>query len=512
MRIACLYIPDLPLAALERAEPECKERPVVIADGVGPRAKVIAVSAAAARHGAVAGMSVAQARAVEAGLGVRTVGSDCQRATQAALCDVAYSVSPHVEDAGGGVVYLGADGLSALFPSEEALANALAQKALALGLDARVGLAATKVAAYLAARDGGGVAVIPPGEEWHFLAPLPVRLLGPSPELAATLCRWGIRTIGDLTALPARAVGTRLGPEGVALVHRARGEDPSPLMPRPAPLCFAEEVEFEYAIETLEPFLFVARRLIECLTRRLALRGFVCGDLAVSLTLVNRAREQRTIPVAAPSNDVKSLLALLRLHLEGCPPPAPVRAVGLRAVQQRLRAVQLQLFHPAGPAPERLAVTLARLTAICGADRVGAPMTVDSHWPDAYGVREFCTASWESRQRTAVSQVSAAPPSVPASSPGAHRREPALPLALRALRPPRSVEVFRDRGRLDYVRGDGLAGRVVVVAGPWRVQTDWWDERAGTRDYYDVQLSDGGGYRLDCARGTRPWFADGIYD
>jgi protein ImuB len=464
----------------------------------------MAVAPEAIRRGIAVGMSVAQARSIDDALVVRVLGEDGERAAQAALCDVADSFSPRVEDAGGGVVYLDAGGLGSLFPTESALANAMAQRALRLGLEAHVGLAATKVAAYLAARDGGGVTVVTPGEEWTVLAPMPVGLLQPSPALAQTLRRWGLRTIGDLAMLPASAVGARLGPEGLALIRRARGEDEHPLVPRPAPMRFEEGMELDYGLDTLEPLAFVLRRLLESLTARLGVRGLVCGDVHLSLRLANRAHDERTVVVAAPSNDVKSLLALARLHLETYPPAAPVEAVRLGAVPEHLRAAQLDLFRPAGPAPERLAATLARLAVICGADRVGAPVVADSHRPDAYGVAAFSAADRPSFAPGPPGPSAVRPPPSAEQAIG-------FALALRAVRPPQAVEVHYDRGRLDFVRGASLAGRVVHLAGPWRVQSDWWSERATRRDYYDVQLSDGGVYRLFCERG-REWFVDGVYD
>src|SRR5439155_249690 len=81
---------------------------------------------------------------------------------------------------------------------------------------------------------------------------------------------------------------------------------------------------------------------------------------------------------------------------------------------------------------------------------------------------------------------------------GAAPEPPPLPgcrLVVRALRPPRPVEVFTDRGRPDFVRGEGLGGRVVGAAGPWRVVGEWWSDGAFARDYYDLELSDGGIYR-----------------
>ena len=51
MRLACLFVPDFPLAALARAQPELRGEPVAVADGQGPGAKVLAVSAQAGEGG-----------------------------------------------------------------------------------------------------------------------------------------------------------------------------------------------------------------------------------------------------------------------------------------------------------------------------------------------------------------------------------------------------------------------------------------------------------------------------
>jgi len=555
MRLACLFVPDFPLAALLRVEPELRGEPVVVADAPGPRARLLAVSTAAARQGVTTNLTVAQAVAIDASLVVRPISTDLLRAAQAALCDAAESFSPRVEDSGNGVAYLDLDGLGTLFDGrhgeaasklarrqttehrqqnptlanveesvvcclssgvsphwESQLANALAQRAAHLGLDAHVGVAGSKVAAALAARNGGGVTVIPRGEEWSFLAPVPVALLAPSPELAATLQRWGIRCIGELAALPASAVGARLGPEGVQLVRRARGEDERPLVPRPLPLHFEEGIDLEYGIDGLEPFCFVLRGLLDRLTARLAVRGFICGDLRLSLRLATRGRDERTVTVAAPSNDVKALLTLIRLQLEVHPPPAAIEAVWVAAVPERLRAAQLDLFRPNGPAPARLAVTLARLTAICGAERVGAPQVADTHRPDAYGLAAFAPNQQVESRESRVERENGLRKSASLSTLNCQLSTEILPLALRAVRPPQAVEVFCTRDRPEFVRGARLAGRVVHAAGPWRVQGEWWSAGRYARDYYDAQLSDGCVYRLYCDLTTRSWFVEGIYD
>ena len=80
-----------------------------------------------------------------------------------------------------------------------------------------------------------------------------------------------------------------------------------------------------------------------------------------------------------------------------------------------------------------------------------------------------------------------------------------------------SVRLEKD-GRIVNVRAEGLGGRAVASGGPWRIETDWWGEIPCRRDYYDVQLSDGGVYRLYFEIGASRdptasrWFIDGYYD
>ena len=74
------------------------------------------------------------------------------------------------------------------------------------------------------------------------------------------------------------------------------------------------------------------------------------------------------------------------------------------------------------------------------------------------------------------------------------------------------LEVFESAGRLDYVRGRGFGGRVVHLAGPWRLRGEWWTTDPYDREYYDVELTDGALYRIFHDRRTRQWLADGMYD
>ena len=496
-RIACLLVPDFPLAAVRRTEPELRG-PLVTIDRDDPRAPLRAISAEARALGARVGMSTAQARTISSALVVRRPSPEVLRSAQAALLDVADSFSPRVENASAGIAFLEIDGLQSLFGTESHLATSLAARLRRVGLEGRIGVASTKTAARLAAQASEGVDVVPAGRERQRVAALPISVLEPPEELTVTLGRWGIRTFGQLAALPVTAVGWRFGEVGIRLWRTARGEDDGPLVTRSRSARFEESIECGYAIDSFEPLSFLLRAALERLTARLEIRSLRAGDLALSLRLEGGRREERLIQVAAPSNDVKALLALVRLHFDRHPPAAAVEWFRLVAVAERLRPIELDLFVRAGPTAQDLGLTLARLTAIAGAERVGCPAVVDSHRPDAYGVERFALAHAE---------PSTAKPGEP---------QPCTPVALRAFRPPASIEVICDRGRPDFVRAcgesDKFAGRVVTLAGPWRLSGEWWRDSAFARDYYDAELSDGGMYRIYRDRRSDEWFAEGIYD
>ncbi len=492
-RIACLLVPHLPVAALCRADPTLAGRPLVVAEGGGPHARVIAAAAPARARGVRPGAhSVAQARAVAADLVVRRRDPAVEASALRALADVAASLASRLERGDDAAVYLDAAGAAHLVAGERGLASALVARAARVGLEARVGVGASKTVARLAALHGDGCEVVPAGAELGFLAPLPLGCLAPPPDAAATLVRWGVHRLGDLARLPAAEVTTRLGPAGAALVRAARGDDAHPLAPSPAPADVEEAMTLEWALDTSEPLLFVLRGLVERALARLGLDGIGCARLGLTLGLDDRSRDVRSLDLAAPTRDVKTLLGCLRVALESRPPRAAVIAAAITAVPERVRATQLGLFAPPGPAPERLATTLARLGALCGPDRVGVPVVVDTHRPGGAGVAPFAPA-------VAILPDTATPSA-------------ACRLVVRVLRPPRALEVFSDRDAPCFVRGAGLGGRVVAVAGPWRIAAEWWGDAPCARDYYDLELTDGGLYRCYRERASGAWFADGVYD
>jgi protein ImuB len=569
VRIACLLVADFPLAAIVRANPELRDRPFALtrapADrrstngtgmprgaGYAPHSELSHVSSQAQAIGVRPGMTVAQARALIPDLAILNPSPAAERAASDALLDVAESISPVAEEGAPGCVWLDLTGSSRFYrPSnaaqknsqdlngtstvhdthdtvatvEESIAAELVRRARRVGLEAAVGLAAGKEIACLAARCGGA-RVVEAGREREFLDWVPLDLLdlgvnARGDDLELVLKRLGIRRLGELARLDARAVGSRLGSRGAELMRLARGEDSARIAMRPRAEVFVESLELEYGLETLEPLAFVMRAMLAQLTERLQMRGLVAGDITLALGLADRRRDDRRVAVAAPTLEVRALLTLVTLNLEAAPPPAAVETIRLTIEPRAARPAQSDMFLPPAPAPDRLEAAIARIAALCGPDRVGRIAPADSYRPEAIRLGRF-----------------APPPPAPAQSAAPARTAPAThnvaQIVMRTMRPALEVEVMCSRETPEFVRGANVCARVVSAAGPWRRQGEWWAIANGdndgahassataladasapavhARDYYDLALADGGVYRVYCDLISGKWFVDGLYD
>jgi protein ImuB len=496
-RIACLFVPMFPLAARLRSEPELLNEAVAIVDGSGGGAHIVAATRRARSKGIRAGMSLAQARSIVPKLIARARDAECERTAQEALVEVSETFSPRVENAAEGLVFLDVSGLERHFASELDLGKAALRAAEDVGLPARCGLAASKLAARVAAELPKSPRVVEPGQEAEFLAPLPLARLTPALDAASTLQRWGLSSIGDLARLPESEVAARLGHLGRELHYAARGIDPRPLIPRPVPQEFREGMELEWPLVALDPFLFIASAALDRLSKRMEIQGFACRRIELTMTLEPDGFHSRAIDLPAPTRDVKTMLTLLRLDLEKTPPGAPVIGFTLVAHPDRPRRAQLSLFGPAALSPEKLATTIAKLVSMLGEDRVGMPVTVDTHLPDRYALGDF-------------------QPPPPPDLKRAPRNSRGL-LAVRVFRPPVPVEVITRPSRgdepgdlqIEALQGE-IAGEVRNCAGPWKIEEGWWAPAPADRAYWDVELSSGS-YRVYCEEKEQEWFVEAAY-
>src|SRR5882762_4435239 len=323
-------------------------------------------------------------------------------------------------------------------------------------------------------------------------------------QILAILHKWGIHTIGQLAALNKQQLGERLGPEAVRMWEHANGRSNRVLKLIRPPESFEESFEFENEIETAEPLLFMLRRFLEQLAVRLSAIYLVAKELELRITFANKEIYQRVFKIPQPTNDFDLLFRMLHTHLENFKSEYPIVAVALSAQPIRPAREQFGLFETTLRNPHQLSETLARLTALLGADRVGTPILEETHRPDAFRIEPF---TWTLAFAPGNGGRSSA---TPHSQHQAHSSSPLhiLRSALRRFRPPAATSMFVSEQR--HLQSETIRGQVVDQRGPYLFSGNWWDEKSWARAEWDLQLEAGELVLAHESQGT--WKLDGVYD
>jgi hypothetical protein len=271
MQIACVLVTHLPVKAELQRHPELKGKPVIITAGNGSKQVVLDSSP--------------EARGVASGMTVQEALSQSQDATllvadetyyQAVFDDVLHSLelrSPLVEKAELGCLYVGLEGLEAMYGGEARIIHSLLQ-AVSQDFNPRVGVANGKFPAYLAAvTSGGGQAAKVPDDVAGFLKDFLVDLLPLSWEDKTRLHRFGLHTLGQVAALSVGPMQAQFGPAGKKVWELAQGIDRSLLLPEPCQELVKESLTFPSPTLTLTAILTAIDTLLIRAFARPEVRG-----------------------------------------------------------------------------------------------------------------------------------------------------------------------------------------------------------------------------------------------
>jgi protein ImuB len=548
---ACLYVREFPAQAMLRLRPNLKNTPVVILEGTPPRQTVCSCNAHARDIGIEPGLTRAELDVFPGVTPLPRAHSE-ESSARAALLQCAGRFSPRVEcltwdtnpaaqsnsmsdksgtmsdtrltasDTYSFAAILDIAGTEKLLGPPLQLAKKLLAALRTLGLHAVIVVSANIEAALCLARSltprtaasnssplsGWSTAVIPTGEEATALAPLPLSVLHLTSDNAETLTRWGIFTLGALAALPENELIARLGQPGRHLRQLARGQAPHLLVPAPPPLLFEERTELDAPVELLDSLLFVLGVLLDHLIARAAAQILALASVTVTLALDGGSTHTRTVRPALPGNDRRLWLRLLHLDLQAHPPSAPILAVTVTADPGSVSKVQLGLFTPQLPEPDRLDVTLARIRSLVGDHRVGRAVLEDTHCPDTFRMEPFTISETSPTTQTATLPV---PQDQIQNQAHAARRR---------LRPPEPIAVtLRERRPVAFVfRNQRYT--VERAWGPWFFSGNWWGIECWSIEKWDLVARSDYDTKISCAIARNPlrpatlndWRLEELYD
>jgi protein ImuB len=551
---AVIYLPNFLLQAALRHEPELFLRPVALLDE--EIKTIVELTAVAGAAGICKGLNSTQALARCPNILIKSRSAVQEEAATNLLLECAYAFSPNIESTAPGICTLDLKGLNVLpsctrqnrnigtergcvadqpqrvtTPIDSAIrcgwsettqprshisadrmsAARWVQQILAqlasLNLRAQIGIAENPDLALHAAKIARPFFLVENSNE--FISSLPIESIEASPEILDILHRWGIRTLGEFTALQKNNLAERLGAESLELFDRATANTIRPLeLVRPKEV-FEESIEFEHEIETLQPLLFILRRFIEQLSRRLELFQLVAQEIQLRLTLSSGEKLERHFRIPSPTRNIETLFRTLQTNLETVQTDSPIVALHLSAKPSKPEHFQFGLFETALRDPNQFYETLAQLTSLLGANRVGTPVVENTFRPDAFrmgpvnfegeNVLPSCTRQKASDNTTCfISQTRSAECNSAA-------------LSLRRFRPPSPAIIEMRNGKPALLNSEKFVGAIAEANGPFRSSGNWWEQnQLWSRDEWDIETSSGELFRVFTQNGE--WFLEGAFD
>jgi protein ImuB len=459
------------------------------------RQVIVAVNPIAAREGLAPGMPLTQARAIRPDLKVAADEPIEDAKALRRLAVGCFRFSPFVAPCAPDSLWIDATGVAHLFGGEAAMLHRIATLLRRSGLTARVAIAATPGAAWAWSHYGEPQVI--DSESKDDLDALPVSALRLGPDVVYALWRVGIKTIGELKALPRSTLPLRFGKEMMLRLDQALGTVPESIDCIVPPKARRRELVFAEPVSAPEDLHRAAAYLVNAL----------CADLdqaqegARKLDLVFRRADHTTqairIGTARASRAPKHLLKLIAEHLDRIDPGFGIEAA-------TLTAWRVASLTPAQIEADGSASTVADVATLvdCLANRIGEKNIYrfaahESHIPE------------RAQRRVAPLRDNAS--GWPA----------ALPRPLRLFSPPEAVEVMALMPDHPPARFSwrGLVHKIRRADGPERVFGEWWRdarEVPESRDYFRVEDEHGERYWLYRDNRMTPnktylWYLHGVF-
>jgi protein ImuB len=388
--VICVLYPRFELLAALGDRRALLSEPAALAPEAGREQVVGEVSAPAEAFGVVRGMRLGEAMSRCPSLRLVPPDPEGVRSLWNAVLDRLEGIGAEVESDHAGAAFFVAGGLEGIHGGD--LAGVLAAGRRALGAGARFGAAPSRFAAHAAAlqarprRRGPGspsgsplnAVVVEPSKARDFLAPLPVGLLRTRPELQAlpeVLERLGIRTLGELAALPSRAVAERFGHPGLLALDLSRGRD-TPLEPRRPSEPVVERLDLPEAASGQQLERALELLIARVLARR-ERRGRSLRALAVSARFVAGGTWRTAVTLRHASADPARIRLALAQKLSELPAPSESLALEVEAFGPPAQDQGRLLDEAASVRRARLGEAVRQARQAAGADAALRVLDVD---------------------------------------------------------------------------------------------------------------------------------------
>jgi protein ImuB len=348
----CLWIPAFALRCEEARRPDLADRPTAVLAPEDSR-RLWQVSPLARRQGVKPGLTVSQAIGLCPVLALVEPDPVFYDEQFAQLLLRLESVSPVIEPAELGRAFVGVDGLAGLYGSPERIVEIVEQTVAvrrsggqADRVTVRLGWARGKFTSWVAATRAtpGNPIVVPDGERVAFLRTQPVAALSLHPDNHRRLQQLGLKTLGDLAALPEAAVVAQFGREGKAAWRLAAGRFDEPVTGKPRPQPIVASLDYPSPVADRGMIAHTIGVLIEHALRDPRRTGWRVQTVRVRASLEQGASWLIEAMLKDPAALRERIHAPLLAHLERTPPTGAVESLAVEFTAFARGTDELQLF------------------------------------------------------------------------------------------------------------------------------------------------------------------------
>lgn len=333
MEVACLVIPDFPVAIARRDDPALRQRAIVIGGSPEEHAQVRACSQEARDAGVTLGTTLRRALALCPAATFLPWRETQVRDEDDRIIRVLEEQSPAVEAIEPGHAHFDVRGLARPAGCEDAVLLRRIQDvvAVASGLRPAVAGADTVFTAHAAASAECEVPVVVSSEaSRQFLAGLPIETLPVPPSMHERLKLFGLQGLGDVAALPLSAMQAQFGRDGARAWTLANGQGDARIVPRQHEVVVTRERELPAPTPMLEPLVVGTRSLLEQALLLPEVRGYLLRRLDWAVILENGEVLERRVVFREPTSDAAHMQFVLRNKIERLQLPAAAASLRIQ--------------------------------------------------------------------------------------------------------------------------------------------------------------------------------------
>ena len=362
---ACCWIPQFALHCEEARHPGFTTGPAAVLSPDDAR-RIWQVSRQARKVGVRSGMTVSQAIGLAPTLKICEADPVHYDERFSSLLSRLTDVSPVIEPAELGRVFVGLDGLEGIHGNLESQVEAIkvGTRNAECGTDdrtptpgsafplprsafgPRIGIGYGKFVSWVAASrtKPGAHTIVSPGTELAFLGSQPLAVLPLDTDTHRRLLRLGLSTLRDLSSLPEDAVTSQFGDAGRKLWRLAAGKVIEPVVGRRTPEPIVQSLTFYTPVAEREFLLQAFSRILTHALAHPRRIGWRVREMRAEAKIEHGASWLATFTLKDPTATLDRLLALLRVRIEQTPLTGAVEKLTILFTDFAPGTTELQLF------------------------------------------------------------------------------------------------------------------------------------------------------------------------